>query len=230
MKKLPQNSLNTLKPQKLNSMVDYFDRDEVSNSDLSALKTYLEGGSLSFEGLEHVFYFGNLFDAILTEKHKIDFTRKLYNGEPVDPKLFNLAMKMKNSFLKDQFARYVAGNARTQTILVDDVNLEVNNYPFTLRMRCKLDFDLIENDLVCDLKSTGAASEEQFLSSILKFDYDRQAAVYMTLAKVSRFGILGVSKKNAQLFKILITKDSELYNSGMEKFKTLAFKWHLLFN
>ncbi len=208
----------------------YYSRPEVSNSDLTALKNYLEGGDHAFPNQEQIFYFGNLIDAMLTEKNKINISRKTFDDAPVDPVLFNKALKMKLSFLKDDFCNYISSNAKTQTVFVDDVHLEVGGFPFFLTMRSKLDFDLSHTNLICDLKSTSATSQSQFLNSVHKFDYDRQAVVYMSLARVSRFAILGVSKINQKIFKIFVEKDSELYESGMEKFKSLALKWYLLFN
>lgn len=209
--------------------MDYYNRKEVSNSDLTALKEYLEGNVRDMSSLTNIFFFGNLFDAMLTEKEKIDFRRMTFNGEFVDPELFKKAEKMKLSFMKDPFARHIATASETQTVIVTDVDLSFNSYPFKLPMRCKLDFDLRNSDLVCDLKSTSSSTQEQFEIAVDKFDYDRQAAVYMTLAGVNRFAIIGVSKRNMKLFKVLITKDSDLYKSGMEKFTELAFKWWSLF-
>lgn len=217
-----------LKPQKLSSM-DYYDRPEVSNSDLSALKAYLECADRNFTGKEHFLYFGNLFDAMLTEPERISLSKKTFDGQPVSERDWNLALRMKKSFLKDPFARHVAQNSGKQTVIIDDVKLYYSGMPFTLKMRCKLDFDLSPINLISDLKSTSAASQEQFEAAIENFDYDRQAAVYMTLGKVDRYAILGVSKKNSKLFKVFINKESQLYQSGMEKFKELAFKWWTLF-
>lgn len=209
--------------------MDYYSRKEVSNSDLTALKEYLEGNVRDMNALTNIFFFGNLFDAMLTEKEKVDFRRMTFNGEFVDPQLFKKAEKMKLSFMKDPFARYIATESETQTVIVTDVDLSFNGYPFKLPMRCKLDFYLRNSDLACDLKSTSSSTQEQFESAVDKFDYDRQSAVYMTLTGVNRFAIIGVSKRNMKLFKVLITKESDLYKSGMEKFTELAFKWWSLF-
>lgn len=208
---------------------EYYSRNEVSNSDLTTLKNYLEGKESEFPNKEQVYYFGNLFDAMVTESTKIDFKNQKFNNIPVDPSLFSNASKMKYSFLKDPFAFNVAKNSKKQTVIIDNVSLTFKEFTFTLLMRCKLDFDLSHIDLIADLKSTAATSEDQFISAVDMFDYDRQAAVYMSLAKVNRFAIIGVSKKNAKVFKVLIDKDSEFYKSGMEKFTDLAFKWWTLF-
>ncbi len=210
-------------------MDPYYNRTEVSNSDLSALKNYLEGIDNNFPNRDQIFYFGNLFDAMLTEPHKIDFRNKKFDGVPVDSSMFYKAEKMKLAFLKDPFALHVFKNSKPQSVIVDKVDLTFHDYPFSLMMRCKFDFDLSNLDLVVDLKSTSSTTQEQFDSAILKFDYDRQAAVYMTMANVNRFAIIGVSKKNQKLFKVMIDKNSDLYKSGMEKFTDLAFKWWSLF-
>lgn len=217
------------KPQKQNNELDYYDRSEVSNSDLSELKNYLEGNVRDMSSLASVFYFGNVFDAMLTEPERINYRTKSFDGIPVENSLFNKAVKMKESFMKDLFARELVKQSDKQSVIIDDVKLSFQSFPFSLRMRCKLDFNLSHSNLVADLKSTDSTSQEQFEAAVEQFDYDRQAAVYMTLAKVDRFAIVAVSKRNYKVFKVLITKDSQLYRSGMEKFTDLAFKWWTLF-
>lgn len=209
--------------------MNYFDRPEVSNSDLSALKAYLESADRNWIGMEHIFYFGNLLDAMLTEPERINFYLKTFDGVPVQTKDFEKAKRMKASFLKDSFSRTVAENSEKQTVLIDDVCLEHNGMPFSLRMRGKLDFYLPYQNLIADLKTTAAKTQREFETAMDFFDNDRQAVVYMTLAKVDRFAFLGISKKNHNLFKIFIDKDSDMYRTGYEKFTELAFKWWALF-
>lgn len=218
-----------LPQQKLNNELDYYDRSEVSNSDLSELKNYLEGNVRDMSSLASVFYFGNVFDAMLTEPERINFKNKTFDGDIIEFSLFDKLIKMKDSFIRDPFCRALVKQSDKQAVIIDDVNLSFQGFHFTLRMRAKLDFNLSLSNLVADLKSTASTSQEQFEAAVEQFDYDRQAAVYMTLAKVDRFAIVAVSKRNYKVFKVLITKDSQLYRSGMEKFIDLAFKWWTLF-
>lgn len=209
--------------------MDYFSRPEVSNSDLSALKEYLECKGGSDINREKAYWFGSIYDAIVTEPHKIDFIRKRYNGIEIDPKLFALATRMKQNLLADELGSYLVKNSGKQRVITDNVKLIHNGIPFQLRMRCKLDFDLPQIRLASDLKSTAAATQQEFDNAVTMFDYDRQAAVYMTLCHAEKFIIIAASKRNKSIFKVLIDKKSPLYKSGMEKFTDLAFRWWMLF-
>ncbi len=209
--------------------MDYFDRPEVSNSDLSALRDYLECKGGADSNREKAYWFGTIFDAIVTEPHKIDFIRKRYNGIDIEPKLFALATRMKQTLMADELGSYLVKNSGKQRVITDTVKLEHNGIPFQLRMRCKLDFDLPQIRLASDLKSTAAGTQAEFDNAVNAFDYDRQAAVYMTLCKAEKFIIIAASKRNKSLFKVLIDKETPLYKSGMEKFTDLAFKWWTLF-
>lgn len=217
-----------LKQQK-QSELNYYDRSEVSNSDLSELKNYLEGNRVDYSSLASVFYFGNVFDAMITEPERVNYRNRTLDGINIENSIFDKIIKMKDSFMKDLFARELVKQSDKQSIIIDDVNLSFQGFPFTLRMRCKLDFNLSHSNLVADLKSTSSTTQIQFETAVKSFDYDRQAAVYMSLANVDRFAIVAVSKVNYKVFKVLITKDSDLYRSGMEKFTDLAFKWWTLF-
>jgi hypothetical protein len=73
-----------------NRLDPYFTRKEVSNSDLTALKYRLSGHELP--NMTEVFAFGNLVDAMITEPDRIDWWRKLMDGQPA--KDFDKAKKM----------------------------------------------------------------------------------------------------------------------------------------
>jgi hypothetical protein len=80
-----------------------------------------------------------------------------------------------------------------------------------------------------DIKSTTATTQEQFEAAITHFDYHRQRAVYMTLSGYSYDVIIGISKKNFQVFKVYIKRGDELFNRGMYEFQALAYKYYVLF-
>lgn len=205
----------------------YYNRKEVSNSDLSELKDYLEGKEKHDRTKNY--QFGNLFDAMLTEPGRIDYRGRKFDGNEVEWEMWERAIKMKLAYTGDQYCAMIQKQAGKQAVYVENVKLNYEGFDFALLMRCKLDFDLPSASLAVDLKTTFAVNERQFRTAVEMFDYDRQAAVYMTICNYDRFAIIGVSKINDKIFKIFITKDSGLYKTGMEKFQDLALKWYLLF-
>lgn len=208
----------------------YYSRNEVSNSDLSALQDYLLcRDTFSFDK-ERAYAMGSLIDAIITEPHKVDFYRYKVAGTQYSKEDFELAMEMRKSFQRDALAASILKASETQKVFVNDASLQWGDYHFSLRMRCKFDLWMNRLGFGGDLKSTTATTQLQFEDAIRHFDYDRQRAVYMTLSGSQKDVLIGVSKKNFKVFKVFITRDSELFKSGMEKFTDLAFKWHILFS
>lgn len=61
-------------------------------------------------------------------------------------------------------------------------------------VQCKIKPDAKWGKVVWDLKSTAATSMAQFLESMDKYDYWRQAHLYSVGAQSERFNFLGVSK------------------------------------
>lgn len=209
--------------------MDYYSRPEVSNSDLSALKDYLECRDFEDLNKEKAYRMGSLIDAIITEPEKVNFYKYSFGDTVVPKEEFELALLMKRSFMRDPLASSMLKLSNTQQIFVENANLLYGDFQFTLRMRCKYDLWIPPANYGGDLKSTTATTQQQFEDAIRHFDYDRQRAVYMTLSGAKKDVLIGVSKKNLKVFKVFITRESELYKSGMEKFVDLAFKWYTLF-
>ena len=67
--------------------VGYYDRPEVSNSDLTALKELLHPRPV-FGDREKAFRFGSIVDAIITEPNRVDFLNMTIDVEPVDEEEF----------------------------------------------------------------------------------------------------------------------------------------------
>lgn len=70
----------------------YYDRSEISNSDLSELKRQLYGGM----GIDPVHAkFGNLIDHMITEPKKVDYSKLTCAGEQMTEGDFKKAEEMK---------------------------------------------------------------------------------------------------------------------------------------
>lgn len=209
-------------------MDPYFGRNEVSNSDLSWLKSYNEDDSMKI-AKEQAYKFGTLLDAIITEPFKVDYFKKQVDGEQYSEEDFEKALEMKKSFLKDPLANNILKQSEMQKVMIINRCFNYDDVDFKLNVRCK--WDLWMNNLSWggDLKSTTATTQKQFEEAIRYFDYDRQRAWYMDIAKSNQDVLIGVSKVNFKVFKVPIRRDDELYKTGFRKYNELAFKWWALF-
>lgn len=211
-------------------MDTYYNRPEVSNSDLTALKQYFFPEYISYDP-EVAFKFGNLIDYMITEPQKVDYFNRKIEGydEPFIPEDFKKAEEMKKSAKNDSQVYQLLQLSTFQKVFVGDVNLKYGSIDFSLRMRCKYDMFMQILGWGADIKSTASASQKQFLEACYHFDYDRSRVVYMLLSGSEKDMIIGISKKNFQIFKFPVVRGDAFWNSGMEKLSDLAFKYWMLF-
>ena len=210
-------------------MDPYYSQPQVSNSDLSALDEYLSCADSSEHTKEKAYRLGSLIDAIITEPERVNYFKYTFGETVCTKEEFDIALKMRKSFMADPFAAQMLKASATQKVFVGTVNLTWGNFPFSLDMRCKYDLWVPPGTIGGDLKSTTATTQQQFEDAVRHFNYDRQRAVYMTLSGAKKDVLIGVSKKNFKVFKIFIDRDSELFKTGMEKFTDIAFKYWTLF-
>lgn len=206
----------------------YYDRPEVSNSDLSWLKRYFEPGVvLSDTPLR----FGTLVDAILTEPEKVDYFKKKVIGldYQFSTEDFLTAQEMARSFFKNKLCSQVHSLASGQAVRVYDLPVEYGHFNFTLKARCK--YDLWSDTLRwgADIKTTTCTTQAQFEEAVRHFDYDRQRAWYMDISGADHDVIIGLSKINFKVFIVPVTRAMGIYKSGLEKYQELAFRWWMLF-
>lgn len=209
---------------------EYYNRTEVSNSDLTALRDILHPRP-QFGDKEAAFRFGNLVDAIITEPSRVDYYRLTVDGEQYSEDDFNHALEMQKALRMearhDSFLAKMLEMAETQRIMVNKTQqFKYCGFPFTLDTRCKWDWwlDLFGGDL----KTTFASTRQQFEEAVDFFDWDRSRAWYMDIAHSDRDFIYAISKKNCRVFKKFITRGDEVYNRGREKYEELAFQYWCL--
>lgn len=209
-------------------MIDaYYSRQEVSNSDLSALKKGTIPDAQLIE-MERAFRFGRLVDAIITEPAVVDFYQYMIADEQYSKEEFIQARHMQQSFLKDPICMAILNQSIMQHIMIlhgKDFNYQ--GKAFALNVRCKWDLWMKSVGWGCDIKSTTAVSQKQFEEAARFFDYDRQRAWYMDIAGSNKDMLIGISKKNYLVFKIPITRGDRTYNSGREKYEDLAYQYWL---
>lgn len=205
----------------------YYERPEVSNSDLSALRNQLYPRDMP--NPEQAYKFGTLIDAMLTEPHKVDYTLLRCDGEQHEREAFERANEMKKAFLKDDFCRSLVENSTPQKIMIKHQKFVADGFEYYLNTRCKWDIWMNNFGWGGDIKSTTATTQKQFVDALYHFDYDRQRAFYMTLAESDQDILIGISKVNFKIFKVPIKRGDDLFKSGMEKVNELTFKWWQLF-
>lgn len=205
----------------------YYGRNEVSNSDLSWLKNQLYPHFMPDP--TNAFKFGNLIDAMITEGDKVDYFQHTVDDVRYSKEDFDLAEEMKRVFYRDEMCRTIAANAKGQAVMTKHQTFNFRGYEFELDTRCKWDLWADSWQWGGDIKSTACTTQKQFEEACRFFDYDRSRAWYMDIAGSKRDIIIGISKKNLRLFKVPITRDSTMYKDGVDKYKELAFRWHLLY-
>lgn len=208
---------------------DYYCRPEVSNSDLTALKEAMHPRP-AFGNRERAFRFGSIVDAIITEPSRVDFLNRTIDGEPVDTDDFLHAQEMLRSLRsearRDPFLNRVLADAQTQCCMFRH-SQEFHNggFSFCLDTRCKWDWWLPALYAGGDLKTTSARTQAEFLDSVDLFDWDRSRAWYMDIAGSDRDFIYAISKRNCNVFKLFITRHSDIYSRGRDKYENLAFHY-----
>lgn len=211
---------------------EYFNRREVSNSDLTELKNLLHPRQ-QYGNKEAAFRFGSLVDAVITECDRVNFYQYTVDDIQYTADEFALAQEMYKSLRmeakKDEFLANVLELSDTQRFMVNYAQqFEYGNFPFTLDTRCKWDWFLSACNFGGDLKTTFATSQKQFDEAIDFFDWDRSRAWYMDIARSNLDFIYAISKKNCLVFKKHINRDDAIYRRGREKYEELAFQYWCL--
>lgn len=208
----------------------YYQRSEVSNSELGWLEKYWLPQSLVID-LEAAYRFGSLLDAMITEPDKVNYFNYSVDGVLFSKEEFDKATAMKRKFFADSFCKNLAAQCEMQKVSVkENWTIDYNDFRFGLDVRCKWDFFRSDIDLSGDLKSTACTTQKAFEQSILHFNYDRQASFYMDIENKNNFMFIGISKAAPHnIFKVPVKRGSDLYNSGKAKYQELAFRYWYLF-
>ena len=206
-----------------NPDVNYYERSEVSNSDLTELKNLLHPRP-QFGDREAAFRFGCLVDAIITEPDRVNYYQLTVDDVQYTEDESRHAQEMYRSLRRearnDAFLAKVLEIADTQRCMVNkQQQFEYGGFVFTLDTRCKWDWFLDLFGFGGDLKTTFASTQKEF---------DESRAWYMDIAHSDRDFIYGISKKNCCVFKKFINRDDAIYKRGREKYEELAFQYWCL--
>lgn len=213
----------------------YYQRPEVSNSDLTALKNLLHPVPFNEEARDRAFRFGTLVDAIITEPDRVNYYDRSVDGVPYSEDDFLHAKEMQRALRTearhDAFLARVLELADTQSCMYNkQQQFEYGGFNFALDTRCKWDWWLPKFGFGGDLKTTATSTQKEFEEAVDFFDWDRSRAWYMDIAGSDRDFIYAISKQNCNIFKLYINRGDANYKRGREKYEELAFHyWCLTF-
>ena len=211
---------------------NYYERSEVSNSDLTELKNLLHP-HIQYGDKQVAFRFGSLVDAIITEPERVNYFQHTVDNVQYTEEEFEHAKEMLRSLRHeartDTFLKKVLEISDTQCCMVNkQQGFEYGGFAFTLDTRCKWDWFLCKFGFGGDLKTTFASTQKEFDEAVDFFDWDRSRAWYMDIAHSDRDFIYAISKKNCCVFKKFINRDDAIYQRGREKYEELAFQYWCL--
>ncbi len=209
-------------------MTDYFSLPEISNSDLSKLKMQTSTAE-EIREYTQAMHFGRLFDWMLTEPDKLDFLNKrMPDGTKFSDEDYATANKMVKAVKQSQWW-VMLKECSMQEIFKRKYSIKEGEVSFELNFKCKYDFWHGNANWGGDFKTTAATNQKQFENQIHFSDIDRQRSLYMDISTADKDLVIGISKKNFQLFPVRITRGDKIYNMGKIKYTELAWRWYSLF-
>lgn len=190
---------------------EYNNLSGFSNSFLSRVKDIIMGKE-PFRGSPAAI-FGEALHQMILEPH-------LY--QPVAFKSFRQSdfsklEKMKQAIEKNRLwvhTRDKEGETEKQVIWKDEQTGLV----------CKGILDRIVGNDVMDIKTTSATSLDEFMHHITKYEYERQAAMYLDATDSDYFTWVCLSKRNYATFNYTLHRNDPLIESGRKKYRFLLGK------
>jgi hypothetical protein len=183
----------------------------VSNTDLSDLKASILGQLRRPNPV--ALAFGSHFHTAVLEPGQYQRTDE--RGIKW-PDLETLARQLRRQrYCRDLLYRGQAEQSFTATHTVSGVGVKLRP-DLLVRSRAGRQLTLI------DFKTSSAPDLAHFLATIEKYDYDRQAALYLDVLGATRFLIIGVQKKAPyQVWRVELTAMPGLIEQGRKKYAAL---------
>jgi hypothetical protein len=185
---------------------DYYQINRISNSYLSTLKKQIN--QVPDKRNTEAMRFGSGLHCMLLEPHKFD--HRDYTGRE---RLQMLDMvKAIKEYVEPE---YLAGEKELE------IYYSFHNVP------CKLKADIVNDNMIVDIKTTGTSNPQDFLKSAIEYDYIRQGAWYLDCpyivdADINKFVIIGVSKiKPYPVFIFELDRFDPLIEAGREEYMFL---------
>ncbi len=183
----------------------------VSNTDLSDLKASILG-QLRRPNPVALAFGSHFHTAVLEPQH---YQRTNERGIKW-PDLETLARQLRRQrYCRDVLYRGQAEQSYTATHTATGVGVKLRP-DLLVRSRAGRQLTLI------DFKTSSAPDLAHFLATIEKYDYDRQAALYLDVLGATRFFIIGVQKKAPyQVWRVELTAMPGLIEQGRKKYAAL---------
>ena len=183
----------------------------VSNTDLSTLKNELLG--LARQPNPVALAYGSHFHtAVLEPPHYARTDERGIKWADLE----QLARQVRRQrYCRDLLYRGQAEQSYTATHTSTGVGVKLRP-DLLVRSRAGRQLTLI------DFKTTSSPDLPHFLATIEKYDYDRQAALYLDVLGATRFLIIGVQKKDPhEVWRVELTATPGLIEQGRKKYNTL---------
>ncbi len=174
-----------------------------SNSDLGELKR----GGKPLAVKPETLAFGTAFHTLVLEPEKFD-------ANPIHIGDLATLTEMHNSILADvDLMRLIRNSQREQ---VRQWNCPLTNLP----LKAKVDVSVMPRHVhLIDLKTTSCTSKAKFIDTLTDYDYDRQAAFYLSSDPLTRyFEFVGVQKQPPyQVFRVSFHITDSFIVGGQQK-------------
>ena len=183
----------------------------VSNTDLSVLKNELLGQPRQLNPVA-LAYGSHFHTAVLEPPHYARTDERGIKWADLE----QLARQVRRQrYCRDLLYRGQAEQSYTATHTATGVGVKLRP-DLLVRSRAGRQLTLI------DFKTTSSPDLAHFLTTIEKYDYDRQAALYLDVLGATRFLIIGVQKKAPHdVWRVELTATPGLIEQGRKKYSTL---------
>lgn len=181
-----------------------------SNSRLGILALELQ--ELEYKGPERAFTFGTAVHEMFLENEIFDI--KEFNLRKSEMKIIN---EIQEKLYQNEFFVEITskGECEKPIFWTDD----------TTGLKCKGKVDIEYKKIIFDIKTTAAKTEDEFLKSFRKYDYDRQAAFYLDGSGCDTMIFIAISKFSPYpTIPVKVQRGDDNYNIGRRKYQFLLRK------
>lgn len=202
--------------------MNYFERPEISISDIKAFLKKVKGGNPEPENLQAIFAMGSFSHETIFEPSKVKIIQpdSLITEDEIE-----LANLMKDRFFQDELCRMIVMRPDFKREWPMFKEIEVGGMRYKARIKC----DGISKGIkvIIEFKGLSVTTEKAFLEAIDNLMYDMAAVQYLLVAECEMILIVGISKIKPQLlFKKIIKKHDETYLWGEEKLIQALKLWY----
>lgn len=185
-----------------------------NNSYLSNIKNILTGGEW-FQGNKATLL-GQAVHQMVLQK-KLYKTKKTYWQNTLTKSQFKKAQLMAQALEQNTLWRHIR-RKKGETEIIKTWTEQETQAP------CKGIIDKKISKDIFDIKTTSATNQQEFYQSIKKYEYERQAAMYLDATGAQYFTWICVSNRNLETWTITIPQNHELITKGQKKYKFLINK------